>query len=413
MSVNRKRLLVTTTTLPRFDGDSEPRFVLDLARNMQDQFDITILAPSFPGARLKESMSGMEVVRYRYAPAQSWERLAYPGGIMPRLRATPLQWAFVPGLLIGQARALRRLTRSGQFDIIHAHWTIPQGLLAATTLWSRSIPFVATAHGGDVYAFGRPPFTPLLRFVMRRAAAVTAVSDELLQLLSRIEKNAVNKIHHIPMGVDYRHFSTAAARAERPPDMPQGPVIIFVGRLTEKKGVQVLIDALSLGRQGLESANLVIVGDGPLRPALEERARTWGLSGRVRFIGPRNHASLPAYLSAADVFALPSVEASDGDKDGLPVVLMEAAACGTPAVASSIGGIPQFLKDGRNGLLVPPGDAHALAAALARLLNENDTRKAFSTQASATAQAFDWSVISGRYAELLKASLNTARPDRN
>lgn len=413
MSANKKRLLVTTTTLPRFEGDSEPRFALDLARNMLDQFDITILAPSFPGARLKDSMSGMEVIRYRYAPVQSLERLAYPGGIMPRLRANPLQWAFVPGLLIGQALALRRLTRSGQFDIIHAHWTIPQGFLAATALCNRSIPFVATAHGGDVYAFGHSPFTPLMRFVMRRATAVTAVSDELLLLLSRIGNNTGGKIHHIPMGVDYRHFSEAARHAGRPHDMPQGPVIIFVGRLTEKKGVQVLIDALSADRQGLESANLVIVGDGPLRPTLQERARAQGLSGRVHFIGARNHDCLPAYLAAADVFALPSVEASDGDKDGLPVVLMEAAACGTPAVASSIGGIPQFLEDGRNGLLVPPGDAHALAAALARLLNEDDTRKAFSTQASVRAKAFDWSVISGHYAELLKASLITARPDRN
>lgn len=406
--VSRKpRLLVTTTTLPRYEDDSEPRFVLDLTRNMQDRFETTVLTPSFPGARMREMICGVDIIRYRYAPRQSWEQLAYPGGIMSRLRAEPAHWLLVPGLILGQALALRRMLRARRFDIIHAHWTLPQGLLAATLPHRLQVPFVTTAHGGDVYSLGRHILTPLLRFVLKRAAAVTVVSEELQLVLSQMESTVKNKIHQIPMGVDFHHFSSVAASAARPDDMSQsGPVIISVGRLSEKKGIHVLIDALGLNLPELASTRLVIIGDGPLRSELCERAHARGLSDRVHFLGARGHDCLPAYLAAADVFVLPCIEARDGDKDGLPVALMEAAACGTPAIASNIGGIPMFLADGQNGLLVPPGDAPALAASLAYMLRKNETRDAFAAAAVTTAQSFDWSVIADRYAALLLNTLD-------
>ena len=400
------RLLVTTTTLPRFESDPEPRFVIDLARSMADRFDITVLAPSYPGAMLREMMFGVEVVRYRYAPLQSWERLAYPGGIMSRLRAEPIHWLLVPALIAGQALALRRLMRTRRFDLIHAHWILPQGLLAATLPRRLRVPFVTTAHGGDVYTLGSGPLKPLLRFVLRRAAAVTAVSNELYQTLRSIGDSARDSIHRIPMGVDSRHFAQIAAKAERPDDMPkQGPVILFVGRLVEKKGVHVLIDALAKGQPELDAAHVVVVGDGPMKPDLIAHAAARGIADRVHFLGARAHDRLPAYLASADVFALPSVHAADGDKDGLPVTLMEAAACGIPVVASDIGGVSEFLAHGHNGLLVPPGDAAALASGLSKILSSPAVREAFAASALVAAQAFDWRLIGERYATVLAAAL--------
>jgi len=409
MHRRKPKILMTTSTLPRFEGDTEPRFVLDLAAGMSEYFETTLLAPSYPDAPLQETMSGIEVIRYRYAPRQSWENLVYPGGIMPRLRANPLYWGLVPGLLAGQLFTLYRLLRSREFDIIHAHWTIPQGLLAAMTP-GRKIPFVATAHGGDVYAFGPRISGPLLRFVLSKAAAVTAVSGELRTRIVELSGCAEEKVHCVPMGVDYGHFSGRAAAAARPADLPDRvPLVMFAGRLTEKKGVRVLIDAMAIDAAGPAPAHLAIVGEGPEGPALRERARRCGLEQRIHFLGARGHEHLPAYLAAADVFALPCVQSSDGDKDGLPVVLLEAAACGTPSVASDIGGIPQFIADGRNGLLVPAGEASALASALGRILADENLRRSLSAEAAATAEMFDWSVISGKYAKLLSSVLSTAR----
>ncbi len=401
MKRDKPKLLVTTSTLPRHEGDTEPRFVLDLARNMQGYFDVTILAPSFPGARPRDPLMGIEVLRYRYAPRQIWERVAYPGGIMPRLRANPGYWALVPCLLAGQWYALRRLLRTEAFDVVHAHWTLPQGLLAAAHA-SMGVPFVTTAHGGDVHTVGSRLGDPLLRFVMRRAAAVTVVSEELQQRLFRLGGTTRDKIRNISMGVDFQHFSTAALGAQMPQDLPEGgPLILFVGRLTGKKGLHVLIDALALGIPELGKAHLAVVGEGPALQGLVKRIRERGLEDRVRFLGARSHDDLPAYFAAADVFALPCVQSEDGDKDGLPVTLMEGAACGVPAVASSIGGIPQFVRDGENGLLVPPGDARALALALGRVLGSRELRQRLGHGAAETARSFDWAVIARRHAEVL------------
>jgi glycosyltransferase involved in cell wall biosynthesis len=298
--------------------------------------------------------------------------------------------------------------RTRRFDLIHAHWTLPQGLLAATLPDRLRVPFITTAHGGDVYTLARGPLKTLLRLVLKRAAAVTAVSNELYETLLQLADTTpvVERIHRIPMGVDAQHFARVAAEAKRPKDMPdQGQVILFVGRLAEKKGVHVLIDALAHGLPELASAKAVVVGEGPQKAELIAHAAARRIAHRVDFLGARSHADLPAYLAAADVFALPSVQADDGDKDGLPVTLMEAAACGVPAVASDIGGVPEFIVHARNGLLVPPGEPKALAAALGSILSDPDMRMTLGTSAVTTAQEFDWSTIANRYASVLSALL--------
>jgi glycosyltransferase involved in cell wall biosynthesis len=409
---SKPRLLVTTSTLPRFEDDPDPRFVIDLARALADRFEITVLAPSFPGAAPHARLFGVNVIRYRYAPARRWERLAYPGGIMSRLRAAPLNWLLVPGMVIGQAIALRRILASGEYDLIHAHWIIPQGLVAAMLPRRLRIPFVTTSHGGDVFTLGRGPLKPLLRYVLRRAAAITVVSGELLRACGQIAPTGRHApgLHLIPMGVDVEHFARSAKDASRPADMPtEAPVILFVGRLAEKKGVDILIDALAGIGDRLATAQLVVIGDGPLRQDLSAHARDRNLAHRVHFLGSRNHASLPAYMAAADAIVLPSVEAADGDKDGLPVTLIEGAACSLPSVASEIGGIPEFVVDGYNGLLVTPGDSRALGSALATLLADPDTRKSFAEAAFTTAKTFDWRLIADRYARVYYEALEAAK----
>lgn len=404
---------MTTSTLPRFEEDPEPRFVIDLARALADRFDVTILAPSFQGAEARATLLGVEVVRYRYAPFKAWERLAYPGGIMPRLKASPLNWLLVPGLVVGQSIALRRLLQQEKFDLIHAHWVLPQGLIAATLPRRVRPPLVATSHGGDVFTLGRGPLRGLVRYVLRRASATTVVSAELLAECKKIlaPVHSTSRIHHIPMGVDSEHFAQAAKNASRPVDMPaQGPVILFVGRLAPKKGVDILLDALAAPGVDLSMAQMVIIGDGPSRAAWQAQAKSLNLAHRVHFLGARHHQSLPAYLASADIIALPSVHTRDGDKDGLPVTLMEAAACSLVAVASELGGIPEFIEDGYNGVLVPPADSLALASALAQLLSNPALRRSYAEAALATAREYDWSMIAARYADLFYTVLDAQAP---
>jgi glycosyltransferase involved in cell wall biosynthesis len=315
-------------------------------------------------------------------------------------------------MIIGQAVALRRILANGDYDLVHAHWILPQGLVAATLPRRLRTPFITTSHGGDVFTLGRGPLKPLLRYVLRRAAATTVVSDEILRACEQITaaERKAPALHLIPMGVDVAYFSRAAKHEPRPRDVPtEGPVILFVGRLAEKKGVDILIDALAGIGDSLATAQLLIIGDGPLRQDLSDHSRDRHIAHRVHFLGSRNHASLPAYMAAADVIVLPSIEAADGDKDGLPVTLIEGAACSLPSVASEIGGIPEFVVDGYNGLLVRPGDSGALGSALAKLLTDPDARNSFAEAAFSTAKTFDWRLIAERYAQVYYEALEAAK----
>ena len=133
------------------------------------------------------------------------------------------------------------------------------------------------------------------------------------------------------------------------------PVILYVGRLSEKKGVEFLLTAMATEPLRSMKASLVIIGRGPLEDRLQRLCRELDLGNRVRFLPPCDHATLGAHIAAADVLCLPSVVTSDGDQEGRPTVLVEAASCGVPAVASDVGGVRDWIDHGRNGLLVPPG----------------------------------------------------------
>lgn len=397
----RPRVLVTTTTLPRWDGDTEPRFVLDLAIAMGDSYDVTILAPRSPGTAREGVIEGIRICRYRYAPLRRWEVLAAPGAIMPNIRKRPLLGLLVPFLIVGQAIALSRLLRRERFDAVHCHWLIPQGLVyAAISLLGRCPPALLTCHGGDAFTLNRWPFRALKAWAVRRMAGVTAVSGEIVDYLSALTGLDGPAAEHIPMGVDLARFRPAQPRslAEQ-----SAPTILFVGRLAEKKGLPVLLEALrgpDLTRLG---AVLRVVGDGPLRGDLEGASRDLAAAGRIHFAGALPHDALAAEFAGAKLFCAPFVIAADGDREGTPTVLMEAASSGIPIVASDIGGCRDIIVPGVSGWLVPSGDAALLAAALTEALSDPEAAQRFAGAARDRVEGFGWRLIGQRYAEAVDA----------
>lgn len=122
----KKKLFVTASTFPRWEGDTEPRFVLDLAAHMAEQFQVTVLVPAAPGAKDREVLEGVKVIRYHYFPIHKWETLCYPGAIVPRIKEKKVRILLVPFLFLSLYFHLWRILPD--YDIIHAHWLIPQGL---------------------------------------------------------------------------------------------------------------------------------------------------------------------------------------------------------------------------------------------------------------------------------------------
>jgi colanic acid/amylovoran biosynthesis glycosyltransferase len=384
------RLLVLASTFPGGADDGTPAFVRDLAIAEATEFDTVVLVPRVAGAAMAEHRDGLTVRRFRYFPRR-WEDLA-DGAIIENLRRRRSRWLQVLPFVLAEAWALRRLIREHRPDVLHLHWIVPQGVAALLT--GRRVPWLVTTLGGDVYALSDPISARLKRTVLRRAGAVTAMNaDMTARLVAQGAPPA--RTHVLPMGADVGLVRAAAAGVARQPGR-----ILFVGRLVEKKGLHVLLAALrGVGTAGW---SLEVVGDGPLRAQLEAAAA--GLP--VTFLGALPRAELARAYGRGEVVVVPSVAAASGDQDGLPVALLEAMAAGCAVVGSRIAGIDAAVVDGDSGLLVPPGDPGALAAALDGLLADPDRRAKLGAGAAARAEEFSVAAVGARYRALLRQVLS-------
>jgi glycosyltransferase involved in cell wall biosynthesis len=242
-----------------------------------------------------------------------------------------------------------------------------------------------------------PFLAPLLRRIVRGSDAVTAISSYTAGRLARQVPGVRPAI--IPFG------AAVDAPAEPPPyewDGTRPFELLFVGRLVERKGVHLLLDALASlppERRPL----LHVVGDGPERSRLEERARRLELGAGAVFHGFVAKDELQRRLATCDAFVLPAVVDAKGDTEGLGVVLIEAMGYARPVIASAAGGIVDIVEDGRSGFLVPPGDAPALADAVARLMEDPARARALGLQGREDAAArFSWDAIADRLAEIYR-----------
>ena len=383
--MQRRRLLVLASTYPARAGDGTPAFVRDLAAAESSRYETTVLVPSVPGSVSDEVDGTLDVRRFRFFPRR-WEDLA-DGAIMENLRSRKSRWLQVPAFLLAEVLAVRRLVRSIQPDVLHVHWLIPQGLAALVA--APRVPKLVTTLGGDLYGLRDPLSRRLIRLVLANSAAVTTMNSEMRDKLIGLGADPA-ATHVLPMGADVEMIRPLAAASERQPNR-----ILFVGRLVEKKGATVLLAALKeLGPGGYE---LRIVGDGPLRPQLENEAA--GLP--VVFLGSLGRRELAAEYGAASVAVFPSVAAASGDQDGLPVALLEAMSAGCPIVASRLPGIADAIVPGESGLLVEPGSASQIADALRRLLSDEGMRSRLGAGAAVRADSFSVSAIGDRYLELL------------
>ena len=396
----RLRILVLTSTFPRWQNDTEPPFVYNLCRSLTNDFTVTVLAPHSPGAAQDELMDGVRVHRFRYFWPEAWQRLAY-GGILPNLKRNPLLWAQVPFFLLAEFVAAVRLSRTA--DVVHAHWLIPQGVVGALLSLVAGKPVVTTAHGADIYGLqGKLP-RALKRWALNRTTRLTAVSGDLKNEIECLGLGRPSPIRVISMGVDTDRFHPDRQDTHLRQNLGgEGAVVLFVGRLAEKKGVRYLIEAFPAVLKQNPGARLTIVGDGALREDLEALCRSLSLQDCVLFAGAKRPEELPPYFASADVFVGPSIVAEGGDTDSFGLVFAEAMAAGCAVVASNVGGIRELVRDGETGVLVPQRDATAIADAVTLLLADSRLRRSLSDAGRTFVRDnFDERIIARRYAEVL------------
>lgn len=398
----RLRILVLASTFPRWQGDTEPAFVYNLSRRLTDRFDITVLAPHAPGCQRNERWGDLRILRFRYFWPTRFQRLAY-GGILPNLKRNRWLWLLVPFFLAAEFFAALRIVRSEHIDVLHAHWVIPQGVIAVLVGRITGTPVVATAHGGDIYALSGWWQNKIKRWTLNRCSYVTAVSHNLLELIHALGVNGEQRAEVISMGVDTRQFHpTRRDEAVKARLSIEGSFILFVGRLVEKKGVRYLLEAMPRVLRAVPDTTLVIAGDGPLHDELARLADDLGISSRVRFIKATSQANLPAYYATADLFVGPSIVAEDGDTESFGVVFAEAMASGCPVVATDVGGISDVVIANETGLLVPQQSPAALAEAICALLADSALRARLAANAPRRAAEFDWESVTQRTAAVYR-----------
>jgi glycosyltransferase involved in cell wall biosynthesis len=405
LTAMRQVVVMVTTSYPRFPGDSVGTFMEPIASSVAARgHEVHVVAPWHPLVARGAEERGVHLHFYRYAPFRALNVFGYASAMRADVRLRGAAYAAAPLALTAGWLAARRVARRYRATVMHGHWVIPGGVTAAMA--APALPLVISLHGSDVYvAETLAPARLAARAAFRRAGFVTACSDDLARRAIALGADAT-RIETVPYGVDTARFKPdPAARAARRAELgvaPAAPLAMAAGRLVRKKGFEYLIDAIA----AVPGVVLGIAGEGTLDRELRERARAAGVAPRVRFLGNQTQDRVGEYFAAADVIVAPSVRDDSGNVDGLPNVVMEALASGTPLVTTTAGGIGSVVTDGDTAIVVAGRDAAALAGALRRTFDDPGRAKAIGERGRALVERqFGWSRAAERFEAAYAAAL--------
>jgi len=400
-------LLFLTQTYPRFEGDTAGPFIRDLARGLVQGGDrVTVLTPHAEGVAATWEDGGVEVRSFRYAPEKR-EVLGYGRSLEADERVKGGAALAAPLYALAARRAVRRQLAERRYDLVHAHWIVPNGVVAAAA--EPQVPFAIGLHGSDVFLAEKPGVRRLARRALRRARLLTGCSPELVDRVRVLGGFPEERSRVIPYGVDVAAFSPAPDRRgiwRAKLGIPaEAPLILGVGRMATKKGFQVLLEALPGLFAARPEAHVVLAGGGDLLERFAAVASRW--PGRLHLPGSVLRDTLPDLYRAADLFVLPAVHDSKRNVDGLPNVILEAMASGLPVVASGISGIPLAVEDKRTGLLVPEKEPRRLLEALLEMLEDRGRAREMGERGRLKAESeLTWDAVAARYREAYLPALS-------
>jgi len=369
---------------------------METAKRLQTDIDIAIFSGIKAGFKTQTTANGATII-----PVHSTDKI-YPLD----------NWSFSRNLNKKQIEA----------DIYEAHAVSGYGFLKKMRRQQPQKPFIHTVHGvlADEYQQAKTCgytsmrdrasnmfmkyLSGLEREMAQQATCIVTISKYSLRKLEEHYNIDPNRVCIVPNGVDTEKFKPTSDTkwAKRQLDLGDAPVVLFVGSLIPRKGVGYLVETAKKVVNQQADAKFVIVGKGPLRSRLDETIRNAGLGGHFRFLGNIAETQLPLVYGAADVFVLSSVQEGQG------IVLLEAQACGKPAVAFDVGGVGEAVENKKTGLLVERGDVDGLADALLRLLADEALKLKMGESARMFVEnSFTWDICAGRMRKVYLEMLNS------
>ncbi|MFC2028124.1 glycosyltransferase [Chloroflexota bacterium] len=353
------RICVVTPNFARYKGDMAGSWIYDLIIAIAQHHEVHVIYPS----HLEPTLDWDEPI-YRH-------EIPYPFKTYPLAQVKGLDLVKVAPLLWNYSREIRLVKRQHDIDLIHAFWTIPTGFVSA--LSRGKTPLVTSLMGSDLNVFGRGLIAkPIIRYPLKKSTRLIAISNDLKLEAIELGANA-DKISVMSDGINLNTFHPMDKKALRQKlGLPDRLIVLFVGSLFRIKRVDRLI-RVSANLSKEFDFRILLIGDGPERPGLEELVEQLGLKERVTFMGFISHHDVPEYTAAADVFVLPS------ETEGLPKCVREAMACGIPIVASNVGGLPELITNGETGFLA--NDETEMENGLRQVMSSNEFREKMSTNA--------------------------------
>ena len=377
------KVCTLTHTYPRFTGDINAPFVEQLMEHIARRgVEVSVLTAYDPAWNRVSGDHTVDLRTYRYVWPESLHILGYSRTIEGNVRFRKRVLALAPLLFLAARHAFLRLVRERKPDMLHAHWILPNGYIAAQVSRATGVPLIIQLHGSDVFTAEKNAlFRQMARFAARQAAYIVSPSPDLTARLGAIGIDT-GKVGLVPNTVEASFSIDVSADdvrelREKLAIPPHHCIVLAMGRMVHVKGFDYLLEAFSAVAREHSDVTLVLAGGGVLLDSMKERAHLLGISERVVMPGAVMRDDVPRYFRMADLFVAPSIRHESGAVDGLPVVVPEAMAAGLPIVASDVGGIPVLVKDGKTGFLVRERDAAALAAAIGRLIADSGLRREF------------------------------------
>lgn len=399
----KKRLLITSSTFPRWTKDAEPPFVFELGKRLTKNFNVFILAPHFQGAKKFEKLENLKIHRFQYFWPEKWQKLCYQGGILSNLKNNKLLILQIPFFIIFELLAVRKIVKKERINLIHAHWIIPQGLIAVLykkLFREKELKIICTSHGSDILRLKGPMsiISEIKKWVLNNVDKLTAVSNIIKNEAIKLNVKENLPIKVIPMGVDSRAFSPAHYNEKiKEKHNIQGPFLLFVGRLAKEKGVEYLIETMPKIIRKYPETKLLIVGFGPRRKFLGRQVKELGLEKNVVLVGAIPNDQLPKYYATADIFISPSLS------EGFGLVFVEALLSKTCVISSDLKSIGDIVKNEETGIQVNVKNSNLFAKKIIELIeNKRKREKLARNGRDFVKNNYSWDIVAGKYLQVLE-----------
>ncbi|MGD8704076.1 MAG: glycosyltransferase [Syntrophobacterales bacterium] len=333
----------------------------DLAVELRHRgHEVHVVTPMRPGAVKEETIDGVFVHRFAY---YGWRRGVQLGQLK---KNSPLLLGSL--MLLGTIKCLLSVIKHNS-DLIHAYWVVPGGLIGLIVGRLTRRPVVATAAGSDLTTAPKSRLPHVLTtFTLKHLDRVLPVSTAMKKIAIKLglPRERVTVIHG-PVGIDTGDRKETAK--QQPFTEQHGRLLVYVGNLTAPKRAETILRAMQKVTEVYADCRLVLIGEGNLRPSLEALTDELGLRKHVHFCGALSHEEVLKILQCADVFVHCS------EYEGLGMAIMEAMGAGLPVVASRVGGVPDLVREGETGFMIPPDDVETYAEKILLLLNNDQLRQ--------------------------------------